>query len=232
MKHFKNPFVRLLGPNVRLLLVPIAIIGIDVTLFAYLASTGYSRITKQLSEYRSAQGSEKVLSDKLEILRQVEAEISTGAESTVIALPNKNPGIFSISQLRLLSSENGFVIENLELANELRDQDVDKMDLKMDLVGQDLPSVVNFLTNIQALAPIMTISEVNIEVEKEGGWLTKMQVSIYWSSLPTTLPKIDERTQGLTQQEVQILTKVSNLKPPLFSVLEPSLPRSRSQPFN
>ena len=233
MKIFGRSIIRLISPNIKVMAIPVAVLLVVAILFIYLTKVGYSRVTKQISEYKLAQKTENILSGKLGLLKKVESEIADDTDSTILALPDKNPATWSISQLRLKSIENGLTMDSINVANSNSfEENINSIAIGVQITGQELAQILSFLSSLPTFAPISTTGEIQMEKGEDGGWAANTEVSIYWSKLPPTLPAIDETLNDLSNEEKTVLNKVSSLTKPTFTVLEPSGPKERLTPFN
>ena len=222
---------KLFGPNVKALVGPAALILVLVALFVYAAKTGYSQISLRLKELRSAQKEEAVLEQKLEILREIEEGILAQTDVSLVAMPDRNPALWMIAQLKDSAEASSLLLFDNTLKSESKDETgLAKMDLGTTAQG-NFDSVMSFLKSINSLAPVSTIERVEV-VQDEGVASAKIQLSVYWADFPTKIPPLAEPIYRLTAQQEEVLTKISRLKRPIFTVLQPGKPSARENPFN
>ncbi len=233
MKISSNSLIRSISPNIKVMAIPVIVLAVVVTLFVYMINVGYSRITKQIEEYKTNQGIEGVLSGKLTLLKNVQSEVEDNTDTTILALPDRNPATWSISQLRQESIKNQVTMDSINVSNPASiEENLNTMDIDIHVVGEDIAKVLNFLMGLTTYAPISTIREAQMEKSQGGGLEASVKTSIYWSQLPLTLPAIDEPVNDLTSEEKQILNQISSLTRPTFTTLEPAAPKERLIPFN
>lgn len=222
---------KLLGPNIKVLVGPAVLIVVLVVLFVYGAKAGYSQISLRLKELRGAQKEEVVLEQKLEILREIEKGILAQTDVSLIAMPDRNPALWMVAQLKDSAEASSLFLFDKTLRSESEDETgLVKMDFGTTAEG-NFDSVMNFLKSINSLAPVSTIERVEV-VQDEGITSAKIQLFVYWADLPTKIPPLTEPINRLTAQQEEVLTKISRLKRPIFTVLKPIKPSAREDPFN
>lgn len=225
--------MRILNPNISLLLKPFFILSVTIVLLSYLIKTGYAKVTEQINKYQKAQQSRNDLNEKIKTLREVKEGVLGKGDRSVLALPDKNSTIWVITQLKANSQEVGATLDKIDLIGTTEKEGVMQVDLEVVVSGPNFESLLTFLSNIAKSAPITTISSVTFEKAQGKEEISaKIELSSYWSSLPKVLPPIAEPVVGLTDKEKDILSRISDLKTPTFTVLEPSAPIERSEPFN
>lgn len=232
MRLISPSIKRSISPNLKILALPTGTILVVIFLFLGLIQVGYGRITSQLEEYHSAKDTQVSLNEKLNVLRQVSSSLPE-ADTTVIAMPDKNPGAWVVSQVRGVSQENNVTLGSLDITAAKSEDSFNKLQMSAELLLQDYASLIVLLKDLTNIAPVSTIDEVQVTGATPGGALEgTLKMTFYWSSLPTSLPAIDEAVNELTSQEQDILEKIGELEFPTFTILSPLGPTERQTPFN
>ena len=201
-------------------------------LFLVVLKFGFSKISDLNLRTNQTKQNIILLEQKLALLKEVDEATLSKSNISVTALPSENPALMTLSQLKLLASENGIILTNLKTSAETIDKSgLKKVELNFDVEApRDL--ILNFLAQVKEFAPISVIEKVKIN---EAGGISRASVLVksFSSELPETLPPITESFNDLTQSEIDKLNELSFLKIPIFaSSLTPSNSvSSRTNPF-
>jgi nitrogen fixation-related uncharacterized protein len=121
---------RSISPNIRVMIVPIVAIIVVFVLSIFLLKEAYARISSQYSDLQSTRKDETVLRQKAETLRQLRDGGFDPGERTALALPNKNPSLWVLSNInRELREKERIIINELNASGtrKLKDaEDVNK----------------------------------------------------------------------------------------------------------
>ncbi|MEK7112246.1 MAG: type 4a pilus biogenesis protein PilO [Patescibacteria group bacterium] len=216
--------------NVSAILIPSAYLAVSILLFVFTAKTGIAKISEQrkgLSEARKIQG---VLQQKENILRQIETEVPLQVDILANVLPEKNPALTMISQIKNLAAVSETTITTFKIGAQNDSGDLSFVDLNFDIDG-GLTEVLSFMNSIKALAPLSTIDKAKIN--QAGGIASaNVTIKIYFAGYPTKLPSLTEAVSDLSEEEKGLLVTFSGLTLPTFTTLTPQEPVSRESPFD
>ncbi len=233
MKFLSAHSMRMLGLNIRILFGPLLMISIIAVLFVYLLMFGLKKVSSEISAYNELNNDISVFRKKLSSLQEIKEGIVDQADKTVIALPNRNSAIFTLSQIESLAQESNITLNSIRFTQISQKDGINSMGLKLSITGSDVQSVFDFIKKLYDIAPITTISSGNLSGTESAGEISAgFDMLIYWSDFPTQIPPISAPLVELSDKEKELLSKVNNLKSPLFVILEPQPPAERSQPFN
>jgi len=217
--------------NVRAIGLPIFIFVVLLILTIVAGNTAYKEYQKQAKVLESDMVQETALKLKLDTLSSVEIVSLDATNRSLVALPEKNPGLFMVSQLKSLAQKH-----TLEVLESTVDKDsnfndtISKAKISMVLGGTELSSFIDFLKETTTLSPLSTIDDVSISVSRNE-YEMEMAIFVYWSALPHTLPALTEPIKNLSTNDEEILRYLSNLTIPSFTVLNPTDPIERENPF-
>ena len=215
--------------------IPVLVILTVFLVSLGLYKEGIPRITtlrKQLSDSRRAQ---TVLENKISILKEVRDSNLIQVDTVYVALPEKNPAPLVISHIKTISETHGITLRDLDLSKPKVTETANGLnsaELEFDISSKDMTSLINFLLDIRNVSPIINMDEIEIGAEVEGTFASNVKTFVYWASLPETLPSLTEAIDTLTSEEQQLIGRVSNLKMPVFTKLDPQPPGIREVPFN
>lgn len=223
---------RLFNSNIRLVGVPAALLVVLIVLFGFLIKVGYGQVTSQIEEFKAASEREQKIEEKVQVLRQMQNQGLDSADLSVIVLPDKNPGFIMVSQLRAKAQDNDLVLSDIKLTQPREFKEgITQMQLTAEIQSEDLDSLTALFRDFQEVAPIFSMDKVLLSAEREA-FTAELNMIVYWSEFPGELPAITEPINTLTQEERNILSRLSQLEQPQFTELSPSQPRERQNPFN
>ncbi len=234
MAVLELPKNRLIGPSIKILAGPVLVICIVLAFSVVVIKTGYNQIDLQLENLEFSQKTEKILEDKIFILRQIQEGVLEYRNISVNALPEKNPAPVVISQLKTFSRASSIPLDKIQLGAGVFVSEDGVFKGKMTIEAENVEEVsmlVDFINTLSKTLPMLTIDQV--EMDGFGEELTlKLTASYYWSTFPTQLPPLTEPIKDLLPNERVLLSELSGFTRPSFTVLQPSLPKERINPFN
>jgi hypothetical protein len=234
MVVLKLPKNRLIGPSIKILIGPVLIICMMIVLSFVSIKTGYKQINLQLENLRSYQKTERILEEKIFILRQIQEGVLEYTNTSVSALPEKNPAPVIISQLKTFSANSSIFLDKIQLGGGASASEDGVFKGKLEIEAENVEEavmLVSFINTLSKILPLLTIDQV--EMDGFGEELSlKLTASYYWSTFPTQLPPITEPIKDLLPNERVLLSELSGFLKPSFTVLQPSSPRERINPFN
>lgn len=193
----------------------VAPLVVMIILFIIVAKFGISKVVDLRQKIASAQKDETVLTQKLKLLETISDTLGTGSSVATAVIPESNPSLVVLSQLKILASTKGIFVSNIKAGAEGRDDTgLSKADITFDVRGPR-PVVVDFLKGTSTLAPIIKITKFKMS-ENSGETLVSVNASCFWAPLPKTIPGITDSINDLTPAERTLLTEISKLKQPLF----------------
>ncbi len=218
-----------LGPNIKILALPLISLIVLVVLVIVLFQVALSKITSQTEEIANTQKDENVLSAKLSFLSEAESQIGNQAESLSLYLPDKNSALSIIAQIKSLAIPYGLIVENIKVGTEIKESGVSKVSIDFNVDGQT-SAILTYLKSLKSAMPIMVFSRVKIAGATE---VVRASVTLtgFWSPLLTKIPAISEPIKELTGDEKSLIEKIASFTEPPFSKVTPSTPVTRANPF-
>lgn len=202
---------------------------ISIILFILVVNFGVGRVLQLRSEITQANIDKNTLTQKLNTLDSLGSNLPANTEVSSIALPDKNPAVITLSQLKSLATQNLVSISNIKSGSSVAPSaSLSSADLSFEVVGPT-PAILSFLNGVHKIAPITVIGRV--KMSQVGQVATAaVTVSSFWSPFPTQIPAVDQPINTLTPDEQTILSSVNALVPPQFSQLSPAQ-GGRANPF-
>ncbi|QQS39548.1 hypothetical protein IPM62_02965 [Candidatus Woesebacteria bacterium] len=218
--------------NIKALAVPI---GFSITVSGLLLLAGFfsvTRITKQYDNLKQSRIEENVLLSKNDELSSVQIESLDASNRTLIAMPKENPGLFMVTQLKSMSAKYSLSVTDIQLEKESEYAGgMSRAKIVFVFESSDLNSVIAFFKELKTLSPLSTTEKIDINGNKLGNYIVESEIYVYWSDFPETLPPISDPIIKLTTSDQELLTRLSNLTVPAFTVLNPAEPVERTTPF-
>lgn len=228
-KTSSTPFSQSTG---ALFLFPIVLIVVSLLVVIFVVPGTYSQIISRYETYQKERERRDILEKKLTVLQAASPTVLQLSPQTVIFMPEKNPVLPFISQLKELSLSESVTIVDIKstVASELQDG-IKKLEFSVTLNATDFQKITNVLNSLSTRAPVSTIDEVSFrgfDTNKEA----VVKLSVYWSKLPETLPAITDPFPPFSSNELATLDRISKFTPPTFLELNPENPGFRENPFN
>jgi Tfp pilus assembly protein PilO len=218
--------------NVMIAIKAISPLIIIVILFVIVGKFGSSQISKIQLQIESARKDNAVLSQKLDILKEV---VNIGTDSSnyaVAALPDSNPVIQVLSQIQILAGSQSITLSQLKSGSPAIDPttSLSTVNISFNATGPT-SQIKTFLNSINSFAPITIVDKIKITESAPGVSLASVTVKSFWSPFPTKVPAVTTAIDDLTSSEKQTLQDLSTLTQPVFNQIQPSQ-GGKSDPFS
>jgi len=221
---------KILPPAIQVFLVPVILLVVLGILSGLAVRIGFSRIGAQRDEIAAARQDENTLSQKENVLSSVQGTVPTYVNTVAASLPEKNPALSMISQLRALAVTSGLLLDNIKVGSAVPTEGLFYVDITFALEGTP-PQVVSYLNSIKNLAPISTVEKAKVN-QSALGTRADVTVRVYYSAFPQKLPSLTEPVKELTEDERTALTRLSALSLPAFTDLQAQPAGLRENPFD
>lgn len=193
---------------------------------------GSNIIAIKWADYKKNQNSKDFLENKKETLLNVSSIYFDKSSMIAMAVPDSKPILFVISQLKSFFLENRDVIANSFLieSEEKYIDDIYVLRFKIEVESSSIQKIFSLINYMHKIVPIVKVQRVDSDVSN----LTvksKIFMSVYWSSYPDRINKIDEQILNIDQKDLDIFDLIASFKQPTFSVLSPSTNLNRNNVF-
>lgn len=200
-----------------------------IILFVLVGNFGVSKVKNIQAEVKTAEISEKTLTQKLDILKTLSEEVPKTALVNS-AVPGSNPSLAVIGQLKNVAIINTVILSSIKANSGSTDPSgLNIVSISFNAMGAR-SQIFSFLNDLSKIAPITTITSVKMS-ELAGATDADISVKTYWAELPKTIPSVTTPISDLTTDEKRILSEVSGLTQPNFTQLTPSQTDINSNPF-
>jgi len=225
MKRILIPF-----GNLQIIYFPALLLIVLLFLSVFSLRIGISKIVKLQDLVNSQKSTELVLEQKEELLRSADGGLFDQANVANIALPEKNPVLFSLYNIKN-SGMNGLVeLANIKIGSAgMGDSGINKISISFDINGQ-IMDVLNGINQLKNVAPLIILDKVDFQIE---GPLASASVGVssFWSPFPGKIPSLTQPLSEMTAGEKEILVSLLSLTRPSFVQLIPQEATERENPF-
>jgi ribosomal protein L30E len=194
---------------------------IAIILFLVVGKFGFSKVVEVRSKITAAQKIEKTLTEKLNILQALSGDVLLKSGSVTTAVPDTNPSLATISQLKQAAATGGVVITGIKSSvGTLDTGGLNEAIISFSLEGTK-SQIFAFLAELANLSPITIADKIKFS-ELGGVMKADLSVKSYWAAFPKVIPSVTSPITDLTASEKTLLAKVSSLSQPVFIDIAPS----------
>ena len=200
-----------------------------VGLYVFSINLLYGRYNNLKTAIDESTNEENILNEKLSNLQNVSTTISGFATTSEIALPEKNASVTALTQLKKAATGANVIITDIKIGPEVVVADsLPHSEIALEVEG-NLTSILNFLKSSSKLLPLVSVSEVEINVSQASS-RGSVKILSYWSPLPKELPALTAPLSSLGVDEQNLIKNLSSFSKPEFINLQPATPVARN-PF-
>ena len=229
MNKNSNKKTFIMPPNIKILAVPLVSLFGIIICFIVAFKIGLGKIADQNKKIKTIGKNIIVLEKKQSTLAQVKATLQDDIQFFSLALPDSNPSLSIIYQIRNFSAKNALLFQNIKSGSEGKEKDYSNVDLNFDLSG-DLYGIFSFVKTTESFAPIVSVEKIKI-TQSGGVYMGSVTLRGYWADFPKKIPAIAQPISDFSDEEVEVILKISQLSIPPFSNLFPTTSPERINPF-
>jgi hypothetical protein len=219
-----------LPESVRQTAIAAAPLLIVIILFIFVGNFGISKVLGLRGQIQSSEALQATLTQKLTILQTLSATAASGSTFALNALPDTNPAISTIGQLKILALQEGIILSGIKSSGGVSaTSGMNEASITFSADGA-LPKILSFLNDTTKVAPIIIVDRIAMS-ESLGTIRAEIGVKSYWADLPKTIPSIDSPVTDLTASEKATLSKITALTQPIFAQAPASQGGINPNPF-
>jgi hypothetical protein len=199
-------------------------------LFVSVGKFGMSKITTLRSQITEAKQIENILTEKLSILQSFSSSPENSISLITSVLPVGNSSVATTSQLKNLAAQNGIIITSLKSGSASKvASGLSYADITFEVTGSKL-SITNLLNSVAKIAPISQVQKIRMS---ENGGLASANIVVrtYWADYPKTIPSVTQPITNLSNSEKLLVSQMSELTLPMFSVTTSAEGEMNTAPF-
>ena len=216
--------------NIRLIISSVLPLIIVVILFILAGPFGFSKIVDLQNQIDLSKKDKAILSQKLALLQSVSATISQDTNTSLSALPDANPSLAVLSQVKSISAKDGVSLSGIKTSSPINDASGTlHVGITFQIAGGK-SQILTFLKDIANIAPLSLIDKIKIN-QNGDSQLADVTLQSYWAPLPKILPTLTTPISDLTAEERDVITSISSLTQPTFLVVPPAEGSGKVDPF-
>lgn len=220
-----------MNSELKYIIKPGALLLTLIVMFILVITLGYKQISLLYLSTGEIKENERLLSLKLDILQTVDEVLADDISFIDIALPSRGSVLYGISQVKKLALTKNVLVSNLKTsAQALEENGISKIPITFSVEGSE-GDIYSFLSTFYSALPLMNLEKVKID-KTEGVAIAAVTVSVYSAALPEKIPALAEGVDGFTNEDIQMLNRLSDFTRPDFFDPRPSEGSTRDDPFN
>ncbi len=173
-----------------------------------------SGLNASLGENRKTENS---LQNKLTSLQAISPKVTADSQAAIAALPESNPALFVVSQIRSQSRSLGLTLNSFSFGgiagSTILNKGLSSGEITFE-IGGSYKNIAALIDSMKNSAPLVRFDSIKILNQSAlGGGVYKFtgDVFSYWAKLPTNLPALSQPFEELSSDEQKILSQISSL---------------------
>ncbi len=216
--------------NVLIVIRAIVPFVVVVILFAIVGNFGFGKIVEIRDQIAGAQNEQKILTQKLDILKSIQNSGAQSSTLVAIALPDSNPSLSVVSQIKTLAGSQGVILSQMKTGSPTVDATgLSTVSVSFGVTGS-MTQIEFFIAAISSFSPISIVDKIKVSESAPGTALANLTVRSFWAPFPTKVPAVTSAIPDLTPAERETLQGLSSLTQPVFTIT-PAGQGGRSDPF-
>ncbi len=210
------------------LLVPFVAVTLVFVLTLTLGRLMFDNLDKVRTSIGTLNQNNGSLTSKEELLAALsQADLSSQSQNALNAIPGESPGLFALSTVREAATARGLVISDVRVSE---GTGANQINVSITLEGGIIPTLL-FIADTKTVTPLMRVSKLEFGGKEEIIPKAKLTIVAAWAPLPSSFGKPEDPLEGLTPAEVEVLTKINQLKRPAGGQFTPQIGTGRQNPF-
>lgn len=202
-----------------------------IILFVIVGKFGFGKTSDLRNEISSAQNDQSTLTQKLEILKNIKSTGEQLSNITVSALPDSNPSLAVVSQIKILAGMNGLVVSSIKASSpQVAAGGFSSVSISFNILGPR-NQIESFVNKVGSIAPITIVDKIKISETAPGSSVGSISIKSFWMPFPTKIPAVTQAISDLTPDERQTLQDLRNLTQPVFNQV-PAAEGGKGDPFS
>ncbi len=216
--------------NVLIVIKAVLPFVVVIILFIVVGNFGFGKITEIRDQVAGAQNEQKTLTQKLDVLKNIQTLGAQSSNLVAAVLPDNNPSLSVVSQIKILAGNAGIILSQVKAGSPT--VEASGLSAVSITFGANGPraQVESFINTISSFAPISIVNRIKITESAPGAATANITVKSFWAPFPTKIPPVTSAIVDLTPAEKQTLQNLGSLTQPIFTAIQSS-PGGRSDPF-
>ncbi len=209
----------------RKLVLPAGVALFMIVGSVFLANFLYTRITQILAETAQQDTKNNILEGRLATLQALSEDIKEGANAVTFAIPDKNPSVLILNQLKSLAGDNNILLENISISSQPLAEETGLVSYTISFEAQASSTqiLIDFVDGLSSVTPIINISTLEIKSGLASDVTATLGLMAYSAPFPEQLPALEEPLVGLSPEEQSVLDTIQTFtRPEVFTSGDPA----------
>lgn len=199
-----------ISENDKQILKSVAPLVVIIILFVLVGKFGLDQINNIRNQINDAKKNQSVLSEKVNILKNISSVSVEAPADALVALPKTNPSLLVMAQINNLIANQPLLLANLGSSPPSESTGGMSSVLTSFSLSGTKDAIISFVENIDKIAPMSFVQKV--DMNGSGNELTAdISIKTYFAPLPKTIPTVTQAVTDLTATEKSLLTEISEL---------------------
>jgi len=211
-------------------IMPIVYMAILICLFFVFIKVGLDKYITQQKLLREFRVQQNILSQKVNYLTENQSVIKQNTGLVSVALPEKNPALLLIANIKSFQSQVPLLISNIKVTSPSKlGQTKYSLGISFTVEG-DIAGIMDLIGKLNNILPITLINRIMISGEG-GAYLADIRITTFWENLPQKIPSVTDPIKLMSKDSITLLTKLQGMARPEFTNMSPQSPTTRTNPF-
>lgn len=217
--------------DIKYLVKPLSIISAIAILIGIVVSVGYRQVNNLYTVVSDLKSTQSKLLTKLDTLESVKEILDQNITFVDVALPRKTSVLYGLSQVKKIAFLNNVTASNLKAGSIVLDENgISKSPIVFEAEGLQ-SDIHNFLLSFYKALPLMSVDKVKLN-NLDGITRAEVTLFVYSADNPEKIPAVTDSINGLSSEDIALLTKISTYIEPEFFEPKPTEEVQKSDPFN
>ena len=216
--------------KIQQLFMPLGVTVAIVLLLVFGGKFLIGKVGELRDEENLTLSEESRLNEKLNTLKDFSVDGGNYAAQTLLALPAENSALSAISQIRFKSQSASVIANEMTIGKgPTNESNVTEVNVNFKIVG-DFHSMLQFVNLLTTTAPVGGVDIIRISSSSDTS-TGDLVYKTYYAPLPDTIPARTDPINKLSDEDNQLLQKISQLEAPTVINLSAQGTSARTNPF-
>ncbi len=203
----------------RSFMYPIIFLVLILFLFVISSKIFFDNLSSVNAELQKNREMEATLQTKFSSLQRISPAVSASSQVVIAVLPATSPLLNVVSNIRSQALTLGLNLDNFSsgaVVGSDPNQTLSSGEIIFDADGgyQNISSLIKILRNSAPITRFDAIKILNQASTGGDSYRFSAHLSVYWASLPKTIPSAQDPFSGLSADEEKVLSDLSTLNIP------------------
>jgi hypothetical protein len=152
------------------------------------------------------------------------------SERAVFAVPDDNPAVSAISQIKSRTIAAGMPTNTIKVGNAVKEGTVDQVTIDFEVDG-DISVILAIISNLPNTAPLGVVEKITLTESVAPNYKAIISYKTFWSELPSVVPSVETSIKAFAGDDAKIIQKLRSLEVPQVTNFQPQPGVARDNPF-